>query len=136
MKVYIGAKFSNSDKVIHLSKCLEEYGVFNSYNWAACLKEEETKEDLIESSIKEMEAIKDSDCVIFLLPLGRGSHVELGMALACNKNVILCSENEEMLENDPINFYELPEITKVIGDYNNIHENIVSLLCDNNKKNK
>ena len=136
MKIYIGAKFSNSNKVIQLSRCLAEYNIFNSYNWALCLKEEETKEDLIESSIKEMEAIKNSDCVIFLLPLGRGSHVELGMALAYNKKVILCSENKEMLENDPINFYELPEIIKIIGNYDNVHENIVSLLCDSNIKKK
>ena len=135
MKVYIGAKFGNMDKVISLSKKLEEKGIINNYNWALDLKEEETEEDLIESAKKELEAIKNSDSVIFLLPLGRGSHVELGMALACNKQVILCSESAELLKNDPINFYKLPDIIKIIDSYDVIEDKIISLLSDSKTKN-
>ena len=135
MKVYIGAKFGNMDKVISLSKKLEEKGIINNYNWALDLKEEETEEDLIESAKKELEAIKNSDSVIFLLPLGRGSHVELGMALACDKQVILCSESTELLENDPINFYKLPDIIKIVDSYDAIENKIISLLSDSKTKN-
>ena len=135
MRVYIGAKFGNKDKVISLSKKLEEKDIINNYNWAFDLKEEESEEDLIESAKKELNAIKDSDCVIFLLPLGRGSHVELGMALACGKQVILCGESDEVFENDPVNFYKLPEIIKVVESYDGIEDKIIELLSDSKIKN-
>ena len=135
MRVYIGAKFGNKDKVISLSKKLEEKDIINNYNWAFDLKEEESEEDLIESAKKELNAIKDSDCVIFLLPLGRGSHVELGMALACDKQVILCGESDEVFENDPVNFYKLPEIIKVVESYDGIEDKIIELLSDSKIKN-
>ena len=135
MRVYIGAKFGNKDKVISLSKKLEEKDIINNYNWAFDLKEEESEEDLIESAKKELDAIKDSDCVIFLLPLGRGSHVELGMALACGKQVILCGESDEVFENDPVNFYKLPEIIKVVESYDGIEDKIIELLSDSKIKN-
>lgn len=135
MRVYIGAKFGNKDKVTSLSKKLEEKDIVNNYNWALDLKDEESEEDLIESAKKELNAIKDSDCVIFLLPLGRGSHVELGMALACGKQVILCGESDEVFENDPVNFYKLPEIIKVVESYDGIEDKIIELLSDSKIKN-
>ena len=135
MKVYIGAKFGNMDKVISLSKRLEEKDIINNYNWALDLKEEESEDDLIESAKKELKAIKESDCVIFLLPLGRGSHVELGMALACDKQVILCGESNELFENDPINFYKLPGIIKIVDSYDKMEDKIITLLCDSKIKN-
>ena len=135
MKIYIGAKFGYKDKVISLSKRLEEKDIINNYNWALDLKDEESEEDLIESAKKELEAIKDSDCVIFLLPLGRGSHVELGMALAYGKQVILCGESADVFENDPVNFYKLPEIIKIVDSYDLIDDKIIELLSDYKIKN-
>ena len=44
---------------------------------------------MIEYATFESQGILDSDVVIILLPAGRGAHIELGMALALNKRIIL-----------------------------------------------
>ena len=57
-----------------------------------------------------------SDVVIILLPGGKGTHVELGIAIALGKNIFLYSPNDEI---DDLaltsTFYQLPEVQKVIG---------------------
>lgn len=41
----------------------------------------------------ETQGVLDADLVIVLLPGGRGTHVELGIAIAAGKRVLLHSEN-------------------------------------------
>lgn len=90
------------------------------------IKEEETIEDMIEFSKLEQKAIENSDVVIIILPAGRGTHIELGMAIALNKKVILCSLEKETfnIENIP-NFYALPNIKKVVGTTDQIIKSII-----------
>jgi len=79
-------------------------------------KEYYTIEDLIEYSELEQQGIIDSDVVIILLPAGRGTHIELGMALALNKRIFLCSETkEEFSIENTVNFYQLPSIVRLVG---------------------
>ncbi len=89
-------------------------GAINTYNWAANIKQEETKEDMLDFAKKEMNAIKNADKVIFLLPLGKGSHIELGMALAYNKKIYLCTYDKTFFDNNTVNFYEMDNIEKII----------------------
>ena len=68
----------------------------------------------------------ESDIVIILLPAGRGTHIELGMALALNKKIFLCSSNkDEFSTENTVNFYQLPEIIRLVG---NDDENIRKIL--------
>ena len=86
MKFYIGSGFKNAELVNEFSKKLQNYGWQHTYNWAENIKENETIEDLIEYSKLEQKGIEEADAVIIILPAGRGTHVELGMAIALNKN--------------------------------------------------
>ncbi len=71
---------------------------------------------MIEYAKLESKGIVDSDVVIILLPAGRGAHIELGMAMALNKKVFLCSvTKEEFSIENTVAFYELPKIVKLIG---------------------
>lgn len=64
----------------------------------------------------EQKGIFDSDVVIILLPGGRGTHIELGMALAWGKKIYLYSANgEEFKIENTVNFYQIPEIIKMTG---------------------
>lgn len=77
---------------------------------------QETIEDMIKFSKLERQAINDSDIVIIILPAGRGTHIELGMALAFNKKVVLYSiDGKEFDVENTVNFYQLPEIDKIVG---------------------
>lgn len=95
MKFYIGSGMKNCELVNYYSKKLEEKGWKHTYNWAKNINGDETIKDLIEYSKLEQQGIIDSDVVIILLPAGRGTHIELGMALALNKKIFLCSETKE-----------------------------------------
>jgi len=116
MKFYIGSGFKNCELVNYYSKKLEENGWKHTYNWAKNFSGDETIEDLIKYSKLEQQGIIDSDVVIILLPAGRGTHIELGMALALNKKIFLCSATEEefSIENT-VNFYQLPNIVRLVG---------------------
>lgn len=131
MKFYIGSSFKNCDKVNEISEKLENNGWIHTYNWAKNIIGNETKEDLIEFSKLEKQAIIDSDVIIIILPAGRGTHIELGMALALNKKVFLCSFNKDdfNIENT-VNFYEIPEITKIVGNT----DDIINRITNDSKK--
>lgn len=106
----------NCELVNYYSKILEENGWKHTYNWAKNINGDETIEDLIEYSKLEQQGIVDSDVVIILLPAGRGTHIELGMALALNKKIFLCSgTKEEFSIENTVNFYQLPSIVRLVG---------------------
>lgn len=116
MKFYIGSSFKNYKLVNILAEKLKEYGWEHTYNWANSIQEAESKEDLIAYSMHEQKGIFDSDVVIILLPGGRGTHIELGMALAWGKKIYLYSANgEEFKIENTVNFYQIPEIIKMTG---------------------
>ena len=124
MKFYIGSGFKNFELNI-ISEKLINLGHIHTYNWAKNIIENETIEDMIRASELEKQAIIDSDVVIIILPAGRGTHIELGMALALNKKVYLYSKDGKDFElENTVNFYEIPEITKVIGSINDLVEKI------------
>jgi len=116
MKFYIGSGLKNYELVNDYARILEENGWKYTYNWTKNLSSNETIEDLKEISKLEQKGIVDSDVVIILLPAGRGTHIELGMALALNKRIFLCSETkEEFSIENTVNFYQLPSIVRLVG---------------------
>lgn len=128
MKFYIGSGMKNCELVNYYSKILEEKGWKHTYNWAKNINGDETIEDLIEYSKLEQKGIIDSDVIIILLPAGRGTHIELGIALALDKKIFLCSatEDEFNVENT-VNFYQLPNIIKLVGTADENIKEIIKL---------
>ncbi len=126
MKFYIGSGFKNCELVNYYSKALEENGWSHTYNWTKNIGGEATIEDLVKYSELEIKGIVDSDVVIILLPAGRGTHIELGMALALNKKIFLCAASrEEFSIENTVNFYQLPDCMKLVGS---AEENIKEIL--------
>lgn len=116
MKFYIGSGLKNYKLVNYYAKILKENGLEEACNWVKNIKNDITKKDLEKYAKEETQAIVNSDIIIILLPAGRGTHVELGMALALNKKIFLCSEtNEEFNIKNTVAFYELPNIIKLVG---------------------
>ncbi len=129
MKFYIGSGLKNYELVNYYSSKLEENGWEHTYDWTENLSKDETIEDLKEISKLEQKGIIDSDVVIILLPAGRGTHIELGMALALNKKIFLCTDNKEELNiENTVGFYQLPNIVKLVGTAN---ENLKEILKQN-----
>lgn len=126
MKFYVGSSFKNNQLVNYISKEFSKFDWENTHNWAENIKVNETQSDLISSSIQEKEAIKSADVIIIVLPGGLGTHIEIGMALAWEKKVYLCSTDEKLL-NGTVNFYYLPDIIKLSGNIDDIIQKIIKL---------
>lgn len=117
MKFYIGSGLKNIKLVNEFSEKLQNYGWEHTYNWAENEIGNETIEDLIKYATLEQKAIEESDVVIIILPAGRGTHIELGMAIALNKKICLYSNSKEEFDKEnTVAFYQLPSIQKIIGD--------------------
>ena len=119
MKFYIGSGMNNYEIVNLYAKQLKEYGWIQTYDWVKNIHNDISKENLTKYAQLELQGIVDSDIVIILLPAGRGAHIELGMAVALNKKLFLCSSTEEdfNIENT-VAFYELQNIIKLTGTQN------------------
>ncbi|RIV10367.1 group-specific protein, partial [Priestia flexa] len=64
----------------------------------------------------EKDGVQRADLFILILPGGKGSHIEMGMAIAFEKKVYLYSENSGL--NDFQNtsaFYHLDRVDKFMG---------------------
>ncbi len=116
MKFYIGSGMKNAKLVDDYSKALEAKGYQLTYNWVKNINNDVDINDMAEYAKLEKQGIIDADIVIIFLPAGRGAHIELGMALALNKKIFLCSSSKEdfTIENT-VAFYELPNVIKLVG---------------------
>ena len=126
MKFYIASGFHNKEKVKYVSEKLKRKGFIHTYDWT--LNERaSTLEDLKKIGQLEKTAIFEADFVVVLLPAGKGSHIELGMALGQGKKIYLYSPNQEVDDfKTTVTFYHLPEVEKFIGNIDDLVEMIIS----------
>ena len=116
MKFYVGSGMKNCELVNYYVKLLKENGWEQTYDWVKNISDDISRNDMIKYASLESQGIVDSDVVIILLPAGRGAHIELGMAMALNKEIFLCSvtDDEFNIENT-VAFYELSKVTQLVG---------------------
>jgi nucleoside 2-deoxyribosyltransferase len=90
-------------------------GFIHTYDWTEN-KRADSFEKLKLIGDDERKGVMDADFLIVLLPGGKGTHVELGIALGHHKRVYLYSPNEDI--NDfsiTSTFYFLEEINPFVG---------------------
>jgi hypothetical protein len=104
LSFYIASKIENGDAVARLSLALRQAGHIHTYDWSVhgpVFKPDATADQNIAAmravSRSEMDGVARADVVVVLLPGGRGTHVEVGAALAGGKLVVLCGEFQEEL---------------------------------------
>ncbi|WP_054707615.1 hypothetical protein [Bacillus sp. JCM 19041] len=124
MKYYIASSFANISQVCSLNQTLSEMGHSVTYDWT---KNERTTIIANMNRIAQLEkaAVLESDIFIMLLPAGRGSHIEYGMALATDKPIILYSPQNEVLETT---FYHMPNVQIVTGNDRELVKAIVATV--------
>ncbi len=126
MKFYIGSGMKNCELVNYYANLLKENGWEQTYDWVKNVSDDISREDMIKYASLESQGIVDSDVVVILLPAGRGAHIELGMAMALNKEIFLCSvTNEEFNIENTVAFYELSKVTQLVG---NADDNVKKIL--------
>ena len=123
MKFYIASKLENYAQVKKLSEKLKSAGWVHTYDWTVHGSVRESDAELLkEVAKKEFNGVKDADVVIVLTPQGRGTHIELGMAIALNKQIYLCHIDDTYFKCDDNTsaFYWLPQVNQFIGSIDDL----------------
>lgn len=123
-KFYVASSFRNIDAVRYVSEQLVSIGYIQTYDWT---KNEEisTFDDLKDIGQNEKKGILEADFIVILLPGGKGTHIELGIALGQGKKIFLYSANEEVNNFETTStFYHLAEVEKCFGSLDKLLEQV------------
>lgn len=114
-KFYVASSFKNIDMVRLVSKRLVEKGFIHTYDWMRN-ERASTIEALKEIGLEEKNAVLAADFIIVLLPAGKGSHIEFGIALGQQKRIYLYSPNEDINNFETTStFYHLSAVKILTG---------------------
>lgn len=115
MKVYIATALERIADHNALRDALAAQGITLTYDWTAHGSVWREGPDRIrEVAVAEIQGVLDADMVIVLLPGGRGTHTELGAAIAAGKTVLLVTLDPEDLEGPrTCAFYHHPQVMSV-----------------------
>ena len=128
-KFYVASGFKNKEIVRYVSQYLKNKGFIHTYDWTQN-KRASTFENLKEIGHQERNAVLESDFIIVILPGGKGSHIELGIALGQGKKIYLYSPDGELNNLDTTStFYHLPEVNKCYGTIENLLDKVTAAEC-------
>ncbi|TFE00860.1 nucleoside 2-deoxyribosyltransferase [Jeotgalibacillus sp. R-1-5s-1] len=115
MKFYIASGFQNKHAVQHVSQSLKTNGWIHTYDWTK--NERASSYDMLrEIGELERDAVLAADLLIVLLPGGKGTLIEMGLALAQRKKIYLVAPDERAWDFDQTStFYHLPEVEGFTG---------------------
>lgn len=130
-KFYIASSFRNIDAVHYVSQHLKSKGYIRTYDWTENSESHHTLaftfEDLKHIGQKEKQAVLDADILIVLLPGGKGTHVELGIALGHGKRIFLHSPDQAINQLETTStFYHLPEVEKSYGSLDDLVKKVTA----------
>lgn len=115
MRFYIATKLENHEAHNRLRDWLCSIGHSISYDWtthgAAFGRGLTFVEEVAE---KEAQGVADADATIVLWPGGRGTHVEMGMAIGMGKTVLfyLPYEDHHAATKETCAFYHHPKVVR------------------------
>lgn len=110
MKVYLASGLENAPRVRQLRDALAHAGISLSYDWTTHGSvQDQGPARIAEVAALEMRGVFDADLVCALLPGGRGTHTELGMAIGAGKPVLIFGERRGVDGNECC-FYYAPNV--------------------------
>jgi hypothetical protein len=116
MNFYIASSFKNIHEVRELARILTLEGWNYTYDWT--INERVDSYNLLSEIGKiEKQAVVESDFLVVLLPAGKGSHIEMGIALGLEKRVFLYSTTNSSFDFDQTStFYHVDGVERFTGD--------------------
>ncbi|QFT87987.1 Nucleoside 2-deoxyribosyltransferase [Bacillus sp. THAF10] len=123
-KFYIASSLKNKNAVREVSNHLSMKGFTQTYDWTQN-ERVETLEDLKLIGEEELSAVLEADFIIVMLPAGKGSHIEFGVALGQGKKIYLYADNDEMNNVETTStFYHLNNVEKIVGSKEELVERV------------
>ena len=132
MRFYIASRLGNYEQVRRLAGMLKQAGWVHTYDWTVHDLNVIPDLKMLKSIGRdEFQGVKDADVVIVLSPQGRGTHVELGMAIALNKAVYICHEDAAYFQRSENNsaFYWLPNVKHFVGTVDALAKQLRAEYC-------
>jgi len=129
MKFYIASKLENHEHVSYLADKLKSAGWTHTYDWIVHGSVKEISIEMLqEVGRMEYNGVKEADIVIILTPQGRGTHTELGMAIAFNKLIFLCHTDNTYFSCDDNTsaFYWLPQVNQLTGSIDEVADMLIN----------
>lgn len=129
MRIYIATRLDNIERAKNVIEVLEANGHIINYNWTQHGDvRNKGKSKLTDTARDEVFAVVDAALVLVMLPGGKGTHTELGIALASrnNKRILLWSETGKELQTDENTcvFYHHLSIEHVICSFEKLLEKL------------
>ena len=118
MRFYIASKLENQEQVKSLASLIKQSGWEHTYDWTVHDWSVELDLETLQSiGQEECKGVKSADVLIVFTPQGRGTHVELGIAIALDKVVYICHEDDKYFQCDDHTcaFYWLPNVHHFVG---------------------
>lgn len=94
MRIYVASSLNNKANVCALYQYLGRLGHTITYDWTVHGGVNDP-ESLKTICLKEFNGVVDCDLLVMLMPARLGSHVELGVALALARPVIIVTEGND-----------------------------------------
>jgi len=114
-RFYLSTQKDRNAEALPLLEALKTRGWERTFDWAD--QEVSNEPEYAELAVAEIKGIRDADLVIVILPGGRGTHVEIGAALAMGKPVIIHAPNRKILETPyPCAFHYHPTVKLLFSE--------------------
>lgn len=110
--LYIASGLPNKERVIELRDKLAAHGIPLTYDWTLHGRVTDPQA-LIDISIGESDGVKNAKCLLVVLPGGKGTHVELGIAHALNIPIAILNEDKDYVL---VSFHFLPGIIRFVEE--------------------
>jgi len=101
--LYIASSLLNKERVQSIRNYFLDKGIPISYDWTAHGFVEDLDE-LPNIAEKELDGVRQADCILMILPARNGSHFEIGYAMAQNKPIVILNDQDDYV---PTSFHFL-----------------------------
>jgi nucleoside 2-deoxyribosyltransferase len=114
-RFYLSTQKDHNAELAPLLEALRNKGWERTFDWAG--RKASSESEYADLAMAEIAGIRDADVVIVILPGGRGTHVEIGVALALGKPIILHAPNRKTLETPyPCAFHYHPTVRLLFSE--------------------
>jgi nucleoside 2-deoxyribosyltransferase len=114
-RFYLATRKDRESQANKISEALQARGWQRTFIWEA--KDSASADEYSATAKSELDAIRNCDALIVLLPGGYGTHVEIGAALALAKPVVIHAPDQKTLETPyPCVFHYHPGVTLIVSN--------------------
>jgi nucleoside 2-deoxyribosyltransferase len=127
-RFYLSTRLDRIALAAPLLRTLAARGWERTFDWDG--QDISTPGELADLAVAELTGIREADVFIVLLPGGRGTHIEIGAALALGKPVILYApDRETLVEPYRCAFYYHPGVKLIVSEVLDV-DAILAFLTD------